>query len=249
MSGGVVQLYNLSKQYSHSSKRAVSDLSFEIEEGAVFGLLGPNGAGKSTTVMMLCGLMKPDSGSVSVFGLDMPDNGVEVRKQIGVAPQEIALFPTLTAYENLFYFGRMYGMPSSEIRSQIKTYLSTFGLIEKKNRMVSTFSGGMKRRLNLIAAILHKPRLIILDEPTAGVDVQSRNMILGFLDSIKKQQTTIIYSSHVLEEAERICSHLGIIDEGKLITSGTKISILNAHPDCKNLEQVFLKLTGRNIRD
>jgi len=249
MSVSVVQLHNLSKQYPNSSKRAVSDLTFEIEEGAVFGLLGPNGAGKSTTVMMLCGLMKPDSGSVSVFGLDMPDYGVEVRKLIGVAPQEIALFPTLTAYENLFYFGRMYGMQKAEIASQIKTYLSTFGLIEKKNKMISTFSGGMRRRLNLIAAILHKPKLIILDEPTAGVDVQSRNMILGFLDSIKQQGATIIYSSHVLEEAERICSHLGIIDEGKLITSGTKASILGAHSDCKNLEQVFLKLTGRNIRD
>src|SRR5690606_36174803 len=135
------------------------------------------------------------------------------------------------------------------IASQIKTYLSTFGLIEKKNKMVSPFSGGMKRRLNLIAAILHKPRLIILDEPTAGVDVQSRNLILDFLDTIKLQGTTIIYSSHVLEEAERICSHLGIIDEGKLITSGTKASILRAHGDCKNLEEVFLKLTGRNIRD
>lgn len=249
MSVSVVKLHNLSKQYPNSSKRAVSDLSFEIDEGSVFGLLGPNGAGKSSTVMMLCGLMKPDSGSVSVFGLDMPDNGVEVRKQIGVAPQEIALFPTLTAYENLFYFGRMYGMAKAEITSQIKTYLNTFGLIEKKNKMVSTFSGGMRRRLNLIAAILHKPKLIILDEPTAGVDVQSRNMILDFLDTIKQEGTTIIYSSHVLEEAERICSHLGIIDEGRLITSGTKAGILSAHTDCKNLEQVFLKLTGRNIRD
>ena len=249
MSVSVVQLHNLSKQYPNSSKRAVSDLSFEIEEGAVFGLLGPNGAGKSSTVMMLCGLMKPDSGSVVVFGLDMPDNGVEVRKRIGVAPQEIALFPTLTAYENLFYFGRMYGMEKAEIISQIKTYLNTFGLIEKKNKTVSTFSGGMRRRLNLIAAILHRPKLIILDEPTAGVDVQSRNMILDFLDTIKQQGTTIIYSSHVLEEAERICSHLGIIDEGRLITSGTKDGILGAHSDCKNLEQVFLKLTGRNIRD
>jgi ABC-2 type transport system ATP-binding protein len=249
MSGRVVQLHDLSKQYLHSSRRAVSNLTFDIEEGAVFGLLGPNGAGKSTTVMMLCGLMRPDSGSISVFGLDMPDNGVEVRKRIGVAPQEIALFPTLTAYENLFYFGRMYGMPATEIRAQITTYLNAFGLIQKKSKMVSTFSGGMKKRLNLIAAILHKPKLIILDEPTAGVDVQSRNMILDFLEKIKREGTTIIYFSHVLEEAERICSHLGIIDEGKLITSGTKASILAAHSDCKNLEQVFLKLTGRNIRD
>ena len=249
MSGCVVRLHNLSKQYPHSQKRAVSELTFDIEEGSVFGLLGPNGAGKSTTVMMLCGLMKPDSGSISVFGLDMPDNGFDVRKRIGVVPQEIALFPTLTAYENLFYFGRMYGMHTDQIKLQIKTFLDVFGLSEKKNKMISTFSGGMKKRLNLIAALLHKPKLIILDEPTAGVDVQSRNMILDFLETIKKQGTTIIYSSHVLEEAERICSHLGIIDEGKLITAGTKTSILGAHADCSNLEQVFLKLTGKNIRD
>lgn len=249
MSTCAVRLSKLSKQYPHSSKRAVSEVSFEIEEGSVFGLLGPNGAGKSTTVMMLCGLMRPDSGSISVFGLDMPENGVDVRKHVGVAPQEIALFPMLTAYENLFYFGRMYGMGSSEISSQVKRYLSEFGLNEKKNKIVASFSGGMKKRLNLIAALLHKPKLIILDEPTAGVDVQSRNMILGFLESLKENGTTIIYSSHVLEEAERICSHLAIIDEGKLITTGTQASIMADHQDCKNLEQVFLKLTGKNIRD
>jgi ABC-2 type transport system ATP-binding protein len=244
-----VRLDKLTKQYPHSSKRAVSDLTFEIEEGSVFGLLGPNGAGKSTTVMMLCGLMRPDAGAISMFGLDMLENGVEARKKIGVAPQEIALFPTLTAYENLFYFGRMYGLPASQIRAQIKKYLHIFGLSEKGNKVVSTFSGGMKKRLNLIAALLHQPKLIILDEPTAGVDVQSRNMILDFLDSLKSEGTTIIYSSHVLEEAERICSHLGIIDEGKLITTGTQTSIMGHHHDCKNLEQVFLKLTGKNIRD
>jgi ABC-2 type transport system ATP-binding protein len=249
MSTYAVRLNNLTKQYPKSPKRAVSDLSFEIQEGTVFGLLGPNGAGKSTTVMMLCGLMRPDSGSISVFGLDVMENGVDIRSRIGVAPQEIALFPTLTAYENLFYFGRMYGMKASDIRSQIKKYLTVFGLREKGNKIVSTFSGGMKKRLNLIAALLHHPKLIILDEPTAGVDVQSRNMILDFLDTLKREGTTIIYSSHVLEEVERICSHLGIIDEGKLITTGTRSSIMHAHKDCNNLEQVFLKLTGKNIRD
>jgi len=249
MSTWAVQLDNLTKQYPHSAKRAVSSLTFEIQEGSVFGLLGPNGAGKSTTVMMLCGLMRPDAGSISVFGLDVLEKGADIRKRIGVAPQEIALFPTLTAYENLFYFGRMYGMRAADIRSQIKKYLHIFGLSEKRNKIVSTFSGGMKKRLNLIAAILHHPKLIILDEPTAGVDVQSRNMILDFLKSMRYEGATIIYSSHVLEEAERICSHLGIIDEGKLITAGTRTSIMSAHHECKNLEQLFLKLTGKNIRD
>lgn len=249
MSTSVVRLDSLTKQYPNSVKRAVSNLTFEIPEGAVFGLLGPNGAGKSTTVMMLCGLMRPDSGSISMFGLDMSENGADIRTRIGVAPQEIALFPTLTAYENLFYFGRMYGMRAAQIRSQIKKYLHIFGLSEKGNKIVQTFSGGMKKRLNLIAALLHQPKLIILDEPTAGVDVQSRNMILDFLNDLKSEGTTIIYSSHVLEEAERICSHLGIIDEGKLISQGTSSAIMKAHQDCKNLEQVFLKLTGKNIRD
>ncbi len=221
MSTCAVRLDGLTKQYPHSPKRAVSNLTFEIQEGSVFGLLGPNGAGKSTTVMMLCGLMRPDAGSIAMFGLDIMEHGVDIRKRIGVAPQEIALFPTLTAYENLFYFGRMYGMKASIIRAQIKKYLHIFGLTEKRKKIVQTFSGGMKKRLNLIAALLHQPKLIILDEPTAGVDVQSRNMILDFLTDLKSEGTTIIYSSHVLEEAERICSHLCIIDEGKLITEGT----------------------------
>jgi ABC-2 type transport system ATP-binding protein len=249
MSKSAVRLEGLTKQYPHSTKRAVSELTLDIPEGAVFGLLGPNGAGKSTTVMMLCGLTRPDAGSIAVFGMDMKESGPDIRKKIGVAPQEIALFPTLTAYENLRYFGHMYGIRPSVIKAQIKKYLHIFGLSEKKNKIVHTFSGGMKRRLNLIAALLHQPRLIILDEPTAGVDVQSRNLILDFLNELKAEGITIIYSSHVLEEAERICSHLGIIDEGKLISLGERESIMKANTDCRNLEQVFLKLTGRNIRD
>ena len=249
MSTRVVHLEQLTKHYIKSSKPAVSSLTLEIPEGSVFGLLGPNGAGKSTTVMILCGLMRPDAGSVSVMGEDMLQQGTMLRKKIGVAPQEIALFPSLTAYENLFYFGRMYGLSSTLIRSQVEKYLHVFGLTEKAKKHVHTFSGGMKRRLNLIAALLHQPKLVILDEPTAGVDVQSRNMILDFLVDLKGQGTTIIYSSHVLEEAERICSHLSIIDEGKLITAGPRDSVMAAHPDCRNLEQIFLKLTGKNIRD
>ncbi|HEY9009052.1 MAG TPA: ABC transporter ATP-binding protein [Ohtaekwangia sp.] len=249
MSTSAVRLEGLTKQYPKTNKAAVSNLSLHIPEGSVYGLLGPNGAGKSTTVMMVCGLMRQDAGSISVLGMNMPEQGVEIRRQIGVASQEIALFPTLTAYENLFYFGRMYGMKSTAIRAQIDKYLHVFGLTEKSKKIVNTFSGGMKRRLNLMAALLHQPKLVILDEPTAGVDVQSRNMILDFLMELKREGTTIIYSSHVLEEAERICTHLGVIDEGKLIVEGTRPAIMNANTDCQNLEQLFLKLTGKNIRD
>lgn len=245
----VVQLEHLTKTYHITGKPAVADLSLTIEEGAVFGLLGPNGAGKSTTVMILCGLTRPDTGNVTVLGTDVRQHANEVRKKIGVAPQEIALFPTLTARENLAYFGRMYGLNGRHLAPRIDHFLQTFGLSEKAGKQVHTFSGGMKRRLNLIAALLHDPKLVILDEPTAGVDVQSRNMILAFLQELKKAGTSIIYSSHVLEEAERICTHIGVVDEGRLIATGTRGAVMQQHPDCANLEQLFLKLTGKNIRD
>ncbi len=245
----IVQIKELTKQYAGSTQPAISNLSLEILEGEVFGLLGPNGAGKSTLVMMLCGLMKPTSGSISIFGMDITEFGSDIRKQIGVAPQDIALFPTLTAYENLFYFGRMYGLPTDKIKDSIENYLKVFGLVDKAHKRVQTFSGGMKRRLNLIAALLHDPKLLILDEPTAGVDIHSRNMVIDFLQSLKAKGVTLIYSSHFLEEAERMCTDLVIIDEGKLIANGKPDAIMARHHDCNNLETLFLKLTGKNIRD
>jgi len=249
MTNAIVQVKNITKQYRGSHQPAVSDLSLQIDEGSVFGLLGPNGAGKSTLVMMMCGLLTPDDGSISLFGMNIRSKGATIRKHVGVAPQEIALFPTLTAYENLFYFGRMYGLSASVIKDRIDAYLTTFDLIEKAHARVQTFSGGMKRRLNLIAALLHHPKLIILDEPTSGVDVQSRNVILDFLVGLAAQKKTIIYTSHVLAEAERICTHLAIIDSGKLIVEGTPEWVIGKNPGSDNLEQVFLKLTGKNIRD
>ncbi len=245
----IVQIEGLTKQYTEAAKPAVSNLNLEIPTGAVYGLLGPNGAGKSTMVMMLCGLMKPDKGTIKILGMDVNENGSDVRNRIGVAPQEIALFPTLTAYENLFYFGRMYGLKSAAIKKSIDSYLETFGLVDKAHKLVQTFSGGMKRRLNLIAALLHDPTILILDEPTAGVDVQSRNMVIDFLQQLKSKGVTIIYSSHFLDEAEKLCTNLAVIDEGKLIIQGTPSNVMAQHKDCNNIEQLFLKLTGKNIRD
>jgi len=249
MSNAIVQIDNVTKRYRGLQQPAVSQLSLQITEGSVFGLLGPNGAGKSTLVMMMCGLLRPDAGSISVLGQSVSNNGDDIRKHIGVAPQEIALFPTLTAYENLFYFGRMYGLDSAIIKDRIEYYLRTFDLLEKGRRRVQTFSGGMKRRLNLIAALLHHPKLIILDEPTSGVDVQSRNMILDFLTQLASQKTTIIYSSHFLAEAERICTHLAILDLGKMVVQGAPKWVLEKNPGSHDLEQLFIKLTGKNIRD
>jgi ABC-2 type transport system ATP-binding protein len=244
-----VQVSELRKQYPKAAKPAVSDLSFAFPTGSIFGLLGPNGAGKSTLVSMLCGLSKPNHGSISVLGLNPFTQGAEVRKKVGVAPQEIALYPTLTALENLQYFSRMYGISSSEGNPKIKNYLEIFGLGQNQHKQVKNFSGGMKRRLNLIAALLHQPELIILDEPTSGVDVQSRNMILDFLLDHQKTGVTVMYSSHYLEEAERICSNLIIVDEGVLVAEGSPQSLLQANAGCEDLEDVFLKLTGKHMRD
>lgn len=241
----IIKVSGLRKVYKGSEKPAVADLSFTVGEGDIFGLLGPNGAGKSTTIMALCGLLKIDSGDIEVFGLDMRGNGGEIRRQIGVAPQDIALFPALTLKENLEYFGRMYGLERETIRDRIDHYSEVFGLADKVRMRVGHFSGGMKRRLNLIAALLHSPRLLILDEPTTGVDVQSRRIILDCLLELKSQGVTIIYSSHLLEEAEKICSRFAILDEGKMVAEGAVAEMRALKGAGWNLEQYFLGLTGK----
>ena len=245
----IIQVSGLTKVYKGSVKPAVDQLNFVVDEGDIFGLLGPNGAGKSTTLMMLCGLLKIDSGRIDVFGLDVSRKGADIRRQIGVAPQDIALFPALTACENLVYFCRMYGLEGASIRKTVHHFLDVFGLLDKANMRVLHFSGGMKRRLNLIAALLHHPRLLILDEPTSGVDVQSRNMILDNMRKLQAEGVTILYSSHLLEEAEKVCSQFAIIDEGRLIAEGTLAEMQAANGGGDNLEQLFLHLTGKGIRD
>ncbi|MBA4396816.1 MAG: ABC transporter ATP-binding protein [Syntrophus sp. (in: bacteria)] len=244
-----MRVSGLTKAYKGSEKPAVDQLNFVVHERNIFGLLGPNGAGKSTTLMMLCGLLKIDAGSIDVFGLDVDRKGADIRRQIGVAPQDIALFPTLTAYENLVYFCRMYGLEGASMRKTVNHFLDVFGLLDKANMRVLHFSGGMKRRLNLIAALLHHPRLLILDEPTSGVDVQSRNMILDYMRKLQAEGVTILYSSHLLEEAEKVCSQFAIIDEGRLIAEGTLAEMQAANRGGDNLEQLFLHLTGKGIRD
>ncbi|MBN1665083.1 MAG: ABC transporter ATP-binding protein [Deltaproteobacteria bacterium] len=245
----LIQVSGLRKIYRGAEMPAVDNLSFVVHEGDIFGLLGPNGAGKSTTIMALCGLLKINAGSIQIFGLSINQKGAEIRKLIGVAPQEIALFPMLTAYENLAYFGRMYGLDRATIRQRVDHLLEDFGLKEKAKVRVAHFSGGMKRRLNLIAALLHRPRLLILDEPTSGVDVQSRKMILDYLLSLQAEGVTIIYSSHLLDEAENLCSWFSILDEGRLIAEGKLKDMPAMNSGSRNLEQLFLELTGKRTRD
>jgi ABC-2 type transport system ATP-binding protein len=207
---------------------AVDDLSFEVARGEVFGLLGPNGAGKSTSIGMAVGLLKPDSGSVDIDGFGSPANA-KVRAAIGVAPQSLALYEELTGEENLAFFGQVYGMGGSRLRERAGAVLDMVGLTEKRKDRVKTYSGGMKRRLNLGAGVLHDPPVLMLDEPTAGVDPQSRNNILEMVERLAKEGKAIIYTTHYMEEAAKVCDRVAIMDHGKILTMGTLEQLLASY--------------------
>ncbi len=248
-STAIIETHRLTKKFRQSSEVAVKEISFSIYQNEIFGLLGPNGAGKTTTISMLCGYFPPSSGEVIIDGINMASNSMAVKKIIGIVPQDIALYPTLTGRENLRFYGCMYGVFGKELERKIEEWLEKLGLQEAANRKLSTYSGGMKRRVNLIAGVLHSPRILFLDEPTVGVDVQSRNVIIQHLKELNKQGTTIVYTSHHMEEAESFCTRICIIDDGKILTGGAPADLISQHPGCKNLEDVFLNLTHRKLRD
>jgi len=245
----IIEISELTKKIRNATEPSVKGISFSIERNEVFGLLGPNGAGKTTTISILCGLFPPTSGTVKIDGKYLHEDLASIRKIIGIVPQDIALYPTLTARENLDFYGHMYGLKGKELRSRIDEWLEKLGLTTAANRPVAGYSGGMKRRVNLIAGVLHRPRILFLDEPTVGVDVQSRNVIIEHLQELNKEGTTIIYTSHHMEEAENFCTHVSIIDHGRILTEGSPASLIAAHPGCNNLETVFLHLTNRKLRD
>jgi ABC-2 type transport system ATP-binding protein len=243
-----IEVKNLVKTYRNSLIPAVNNISFEIPNGTIFGLLGPNGAGKTTTISILCGLVKASSGEATLSGFSLKEKLYKVKRIVGVVPQEIALYPTLTAYENLRYIGNMYGLYGENLRKRIKENLEIVGLSSHTDHRVDTFSGGMKRRINLVAGILHQPKILFLDEPTVGVDVQSRNLITEHLHELNKNGCTIVYTSHLMEEAEHLCSSIAIIDHGQIITMGDPKMLIKEH-QAENLEGLFLKLTGKKLRD
>lgn len=215
----ILEVSGLSKSFGKLA--AVNDVSFQVVEGESFGLLGPNGAGKSTTISMLFGLITPDKGSILVSGQTMQANPLAVKRCLGYVPQEIALYPELTAQENLAFWGRLYGLSGANLQSRIADVLGVVGLSERARGKVGTFSGGMKRRINIAAALLHQPRLLIMDEPTVGIDPQSRNHILETVKQLNQQGMTVIYTSHYMEEVEYLCTRIGIIDHGQIIALGT----------------------------
>lgn len=243
-----IEVNSLVKWYKGNDQPAVRNISFRIPKGSIFGLLGPNGAGKTTTLSILCGLLQPTSGSATVLGYSLKQEAEAIKEKIGVVPQEIALYPSLTAYENLQYIGNMYGLKGGDLRNRIEQHLQIVGLTTQRNKRVDTFSGGMKRRINLIAALLHQPEIIFLDEPTVGVDVQSRNLITEHLHTINQQGCTIVYTSHLMEEAENLCSEIAIIDNGVIISQGRPKNLIEQE-QTNNLETLFLKLTGKKWRD
>lgn len=245
----IIEITNLQKTFKNASEPAVDGISFSIYRNEIFGLLGPNGAGKTTTISILCGLFPPSGGTVKIDGKDLQKNLSSIKQIVGIVPQDIALYPTLTARENLHFYGHMYGLTGSDLKGRIENWLKKLGLLESANRQVSTYSGGMKRRVNLIAGILHSPKILFLDEPTVGVDVQSRNVIIEHLKKINEAGTTIIYTSHHMEEAENFCTRVSIIDHGKILTQGTPAELIESTTGADNLEKVFLQLTKRKLRD
>ncbi len=245
----IIQINHLSKTFKGKTEPAVNDISLSIKRNEIFGLLGPNGAGKTTTISILCGLFPSSGGTIKIDGMDLHGDLDYIKQIVGVVPQDIALYPTLTARENLNFYGHMYGLKGKVLKDKIEMWLSNFGLTDAANRRVSTYSGGMKRRVNLIAGVLHGPKILFLDEPTVGVDVQSRTVIIDYLKELNKSGTTIIYTSHHMDEAEHFCSEVAIIDYGKIIIEGSPKQLIADNAGCENLESVFLKLTKRKLRD
>ena len=284
----MVRLQGVRKRYGKTL--AVDGVTLEVGAGEIFGLLGPNGAGKSTTVHLVTGLLRPDEGEVCVGADDRDGNPAHpaARRRMGLAPQALAVYDQLTGRENLMFFGRLYGLSGPALPERVEQALTFVQLVERAGDRVGTYSGGMKRRLNLAAAIVHDPLVVLLDEPTVGVDPQSRNAIFESIQTLRRRGRTVIYTTHYMEEAARLCDRVGILDHGRLLAVDSVAGLIAAHggpaelvveraegtvrvttPDPlaelnrlaatapvaefrverPSLEQVFLRLTGRHLRD
>jgi ABC-2 type transport system ATP-binding protein len=233
-----IEVTGLEKAYA--GKPAVNHIHFQVQKGSCFGLLGPNGAGKSTTMKILSCITQADRGSVQVLGYDVAKQAEEVKKFIGYVPQNITLYEKLSAYDNLVFFGELYGVRGKALKERIMEVLHQVGLADRANDAVGTFSGGMMRRINIAAALLHRPKFMILDEPTVGIDPQSRNHIFELIRTLKEEGMTIIYSTHYMEEVEALCDDVAIIDHGEVVAKGALNDILAQYGG----KSVYLELEG-----
>jgi ABC-2 type transport system ATP-binding protein len=237
--GPVLSCRDLRKSFGDLT--AVDGVGFEIAAGETYGLLGPNGAGKTTTISMVCGLLERDAGEVHVLGTPFTTRSIAPKREIGYVPQDIAVYPDLTARENLTFFGRLYGLSGADLAARVDHVLELIGLADRARERSDQFSGGMKRRLNIGIGLLHGPQLLVLDEPTVGVDPQSRNAILDSVEKLGTEGMAVLYTTHYMEEAERLCDRIGIIDHGKIVAEGTRrelVELVGEH------DRVKLKATG-----
>lgn len=249
MAGQVcIEIRDVYKRYQSAQEDSLSDVSLDILQGDVFGLLGPNGAGKTTLISILCGIIPVSSGEVQFYQNGTPYSNAERKSRIGFVPQEYAFYQELTPRQNLDYFGAMYNLSKTKLRERREHLLEVLGLEKAGDKKVGTFSGGMKRRVNLAIGIIHEPDILFLDEPTVGVDVQSRNAIIRYLQQINRAGTTIIYTSHHMSEAEEFCRNIALIDHGKVIAAGGLEHLKTVHA-VPNLQTLFINLTGEEYRD
>jgi ABC-2 type transport system ATP-binding protein len=240
----MLQVDRLFKRYGE--RVAVNAISFKVAQGETVGLLGPNGAGKTTAIAMISGISRPDGGEVRLGGVSLAQDTNALKRRVGLVPQDLALYEELTAWANLQLFGGLYGLGAAELQHRAKAALALVGLTERGADRVKTFSGGMKRRLNIAGALLHDPDLILLDEPTVGIDPQSRNAIFENLEELKSRGKTLLYTTHYMEEAERLCDRVLILDHGQILANET---VAHFKQHYTNLEAAFMQLTGRALRD
>lgn len=245
---GIVKIKNVTKRFD--DKLVLDNVSFEVYEGEIFGFIGPNGAGKSTLINIMTSLLSPDSGEIKICGYDIVNESIKAKENIGYVPQDLALLEGFTAFDNLEFFGALYGLKGKLLKERINEALEISGLMEKKKEKVKKFSGGMKRRLNIAIGILNHPKVLILDEPTVGIDPQSRNHIFTFIKRISKEWgTTVIYTSHYMEEVEELCNRVFIIDLGQEIAYGTKNEIKNSVSSNNKISIELEKVSGEVILD
>lgn len=242
-----IKIQNLQFSYAENSGVVFSDFNLTIKAGERFGLLGPNGAGKTTLMNLMTGVLKKQSGAIIVSGKDIDAESVPAKKSFGFIPQQHSFYQELTPAENLEFFGAWAGLAKKEIAERTDELLGILGLLQVKNKAVAKFSGGMKSRVNLAIGVIHRPQILFLDEPTSGVDVQTRHAILTFLKELSKQGTTLVYTSHLLSEAETLCTRVALLDHGKIVVEDELTALLQ--PGTGSLETLFLNHTGRSYRD
>ena len=248
MTPNCIKIEQLTKRYPGESIDSLCGVSLDIKVGDKFGILGPNGAGKTTLISILCGIMEQSRGNVFYWDLDVSTDFANIQQKMGYVPQEYAFYQELTPVQNLEYFGAMYKLSAKTITAKTNEILQILGLSDVKNKKIATFSGGMKRRMNLAIGIIHEPSILFLDEPTVGVDIQSKVAILRFLNDLNKKGTTIIYTSHHSDEAQEFCTQLALIDNGKIIVKGQTDTLLKEHK-ARDLKDLLINLTGESYRD